>query len=127
MSGIVEANFSKDSGIVSRPPGAAKAWVNFHHATTINASYNITSITDDAQTGDYTITIATDFSSAAYARVFGGSTYRIFSADSDATPTAGALPVELRAEDGGGGTHTLVDAETDAAMGLSVAMFGDQA
>jgi hypothetical protein len=48
-------------------PGVAKVWLKASlDGTTINASYNVTSITDDG-TGSITVTIATDFSSANYA------------------------------------------------------------
>jgi len=47
-------------------PSAAKAWVTFNNAGTIAASYNVTSVTRNSA-GNYTITIANDFSSAAYA------------------------------------------------------------
>lgn len=48
-------------------PGVAKCWISANGAgTVINASHNITSITDDG-TGLLTVTIATDFSSANYA------------------------------------------------------------
>lgn len=44
--------------------GSAKFWIKANGAgTTINASFNVTSITD-VGTGDITVTIATDFSSA---------------------------------------------------------------
>ena len=47
-------------------PGVAKAWLKANGAgTTINASHNITSITDTGA-GQLTVTIATDFSSANY-------------------------------------------------------------
>jgi hypothetical protein len=48
-------------------PGVSKAWVKFTSITTtaIEASYNITSVTDNG-TGDTTVTIATDFSGADY-------------------------------------------------------------
>lgn len=46
-------------------PSACKAWVKCNAAGTIQASYNITSITDTG-TGIVTVTIATDFSSADY-------------------------------------------------------------
>lgn len=50
-------------------PGVAKAWIKCDGAgTSITASRNITSITD-VGTGKLTVTIATDFSSAAYAVV----------------------------------------------------------
>lgn len=48
-------------------PSAAKFWVKWTaNSTTILASYNVTSIADTA-TGQATVTIATDFSSANYA------------------------------------------------------------
>jgi hypothetical protein len=49
-------------------PSAAKCWLKCDHAGTVNASYNITSITDTG-TGVVTVTIATDFSTADYAVV----------------------------------------------------------
>lgn len=47
-------------------PGVAKCWIKCDAAGNINASHNVTSITDNG-TGDVTVTIATDFSSANYA------------------------------------------------------------
>jgi|CXWL01.1.fsa_nt_gi hypothetical protein len=46
-------------------PSAVKFWINFNGTGTIaqRTSYNVTSITDNG-VGDYTVTIATDFSSA---------------------------------------------------------------
>lgn len=46
-------------------PSAAKFWVKGIN-TTVNASYNVTSLTDNG-TGDWTVTIANDLSSANYA------------------------------------------------------------
>lgn len=48
-------------------PSATKGWVNFTGTgtVTINASYNVTSITDNG-TGDYTVNWTTAFSSANY-------------------------------------------------------------
>jgi hypothetical protein len=46
-------------------PSAAKFWCNADVAGTINASYNVTSVTDTG-TGAITVTIATDFSSTNY-------------------------------------------------------------
>jgi hypothetical protein len=50
----------------------ALAWVNFTGTgtVTINASYNVSSITDNG-TGDYTINFTTALSDANYAPVFG--------------------------------------------------------
>lgn len=47
-------------------PSAAKCWLSCDHVGNVNASYNITSITDTG-TGIVTVTIATDFGSAGYA------------------------------------------------------------
>jgi hypothetical protein len=53
-------------------PAAAKFWVRFNAAGTVAASYNVTSISKNS-TGDWTVTIATDFSSANWAPMaFGG-------------------------------------------------------
>lgn len=57
--------------LVRHSPGVAKFWASFNGTGTaaLNTSYNVTSLTDNG-TGDYTITIADDFSSADW--VFGG-------------------------------------------------------
>lgn len=53
-------------------PSAAKAWLRFNSAGTVAASYNITSVTDTGG-GNWTVNIATDFSTGAYCGVaFGG-------------------------------------------------------
>jgi hypothetical protein len=49
-------------------PSASKCWLKCDHNGTVNASYNVTSITDGAN-GVVTVTIATDLSSANYAVV----------------------------------------------------------
>ena len=54
-------------------PGVAKAWLKCDATGTINASHNITSITDTG-TGIVDVTIATDFSSANYV-IIGGALY----------------------------------------------------
>jgi hypothetical protein len=46
--------------------GLAKFWMNYHSGTTINDSFNSTSLTDNG-TGDYTMTIANDMANATYA------------------------------------------------------------
>ena len=51
-------------------PGVAKVWIKCDSSGTIQASHNVTSITDIG-TGEVTVTIATDFSSADYAIVTG--------------------------------------------------------
>ena len=45
--------------------GSAKAWVSFTGVSTINASYNVSSITNNA-TGDYTINFTNAFSDNKY-------------------------------------------------------------
>lgn len=53
---------------------AAKAWIHFDAISgtpTVQDSYNVTSITDDA-TGNFTLVWDTDFASAAYCAVGGG-------------------------------------------------------
>jgi hypothetical protein len=56
-------------------PGVAKVWLKAaRDGTAINASYNVTSITDNG-TGDITVTIDTDFSSGNYSiTTFGAGT-----------------------------------------------------
>jgi hypothetical protein len=46
--------------------GLAKFWMNYHSGTTINDSFNSTSLTDNG-IGDYTMTIANDMANATYA------------------------------------------------------------
>ena len=76
MSGIVEPNFSTDSGVVTRSPGAAKGWCNITTTGSIQGgvgypnNYNIASITDTG-TGNRTINWDTDFSSTVYSVVSG--------------------------------------------------------
>ena len=98
-------------------PASAKAWVKFTTVTTtsILASYNITSLTDNG-TGDTTITIATDFSSAHYAYA-AMSEYDNGLVNGDGnTPAAGTLRVVHQ-----GSTNST---PFDGIM--SVIMFGDQ-
>lgn len=54
-------------------PGVAKAWVHFNGTGTvaINASYNVSSITDNG-TGDYTVNLAVSFSSSNYGFAISG-------------------------------------------------------
>ena len=80
-------------------PGVAKAWIVCSgDGTTINASHNITSITDTA-VGRVTVTIATDFSSAAYSVitgvVFAGNSAQ-FVGVSNATKAAGSFEINCR-------------------------------
>lgn len=80
-------------------PSAAKAWADWTPiagtgSATINASYNVTSISDDG-TGLFTVTIATDFSSAHYAishsQLTPGQTYVTFST----SQAAGTLSINV--------------------------------
>ena len=73
--------------------GVAKAWIDYKGTSTnaVQDSLNITSVTDNG-TGDYTIVINNNMSSAEYAIVDG--TYRSQNADSPGitgfqTPTSG--------------------------------------
>lgn len=100
---------------------AAKAWLRFNGTGTIaiDVSYNITSITDDG-TGDYLITIATDFSTGNFVgAAMGGDatfTYPNVGLKDDSDAAAGTLNIfsEHGANDAG---------DIDRIM---VVMFGDQ-
>lgn len=80
-------------------PGAAKAWIKCDAAGSIQASYNVTSITDNG-TGDVTVTIATDFSSADYA-VIATCLYPGFVSASVAAQAAGSVQVKNWTTSGG--------------------------
>ena len=57
--------------LIKYSPGVAKFWVKFDGADgsgTVNLGHNVTSVSDDGA-GDYTVTIATDFSGAHWAAV----------------------------------------------------------
>jgi hypothetical protein len=56
--------------LIKHNPGVAKAWVKFDVAGTVNASYNMDSVTDTG-TGDWSPQITTDFSSGDYTAVPG--------------------------------------------------------
>lgn len=58
-------SYQQANGASRFSPGEAKAWIKCNAAGAIQASHNVTSITDNG-TGDVTVTIATDFSSADY-------------------------------------------------------------
>jgi hypothetical protein len=70
-------------------PSACKAWGQFGVAADIAASYNITSLADTG-TGRVTVTIATDFSSVAYACIAGCER------SSTTTTVASARDVDIR-------------------------------
>ena len=105
-------------------PSAAKAWVNFNNAGTTAASYNITSITDTGA-GNWTVNIATDFSTSSYVGVITGgyiSTPLAIIYNMRVAPTAGTYVI--RANMGGaGGT----DQDPDTPNEIHVVFLGDQA
>jgi hypothetical protein len=101
-------------------PGVAKAWVNFNGTgtVTINASHNVTSITDNGA-GDYTINFTTAFSSAYYgfsSMSSGPSTFAIALVSSAAAPTAAAFRMR---------TFNTAGAGVDATY-VGASFFGDQ-
>lgn len=111
-------------GRVKFHPGVAKAWVNFNGTGTvaINASHNVTSITDNG-TGDYTVNFTTAFSSANYVVV--GITKRDSASADNAylqvrnvgsNPASGAARFQCKTD-----ANIAVDCEQ-----VHVASFGDQ-
>ena len=101
-------------------PGAAKAWLKCDAAGTIQVSHNITSITDTA-TGQVTVTLNTDFSSADYvilctAESSTGSP-RFLQSSSGTPPTAGAFLIQ----------SFNVAGSTADSTNYYAACFGDQA
>lgn len=104
-------------GTMNWHPGVAKAWVKCDIAGAIQASHNITSVTDDA-VGRVTVTIANDLSSADYVvapGVLRGGTGRTFPAV--VAQAAGSFQMENTE----GGTSSLVDPTSWFAV-----CFGDQ-
>lgn len=106
-------------------PGTCKAWVVFEADGTLSvlASHNITSVTDNG-TGDHTVNIGTDFSTANYCAV--GTASQSVDATANCivventlggSRAAGTFPLYVLASNG-----TLKDASF-----ISVAFFGDQA
>jgi hypothetical protein len=100
---------------------AAKVWVKFDLAGTVNASYNVDSVTDTGA-GDWTVVITTDFSSVDYAIILG---WRDDAATvAERTPqigaqAAGSFQFLLS---GGGGSAT----DPNAADDMHAVAFGDQ-
>lgn len=107
---------------------AAKVWANLDGTGTaaLRVSYNMTSITDNG-TGDFTFTIATDFSSANYATTVAaqratpagnnnGFTATIINATT-ASPAAGTIRMAA--------TASATDVNEDPEI-LNIACFGDQ-
>jgi len=114
-------------------PGHPKAWVRFQVTGTIDASYNITSITDNAP-GDWTVNIATDFSSANYGAQFGASgdvdvgdsniLDGIVVQDGANAPAAGTFRMNCGVINAGGGTVVKSDPTGNR---IWATFFGDQA
>jgi hypothetical protein len=105
-------------------PGVAKAWVIWRHSTTIDADYNVASITYNCSAGSYDITIDTahDFSSANYAVVGGGGDEdRDIKIRTAGTPTTEVIPVQYNVDSNAGASNV----STTALHGASIAIFGD--
>lgn len=105
-------------GVQQFHPSAAKGWVNGNFAGGINASYNLTSITDTG-TGQVTVTWNVDFSSSNYCTVVGvQSNSNVYGlVDNSTAPIGGAVLVDCRNT----GSGALADADGFYAVG-----FGDQ-
>jgi hypothetical protein len=101
-------------------PSAAKAWVMFNSAGSVSASYNITSITDNA-VGSWTVNIATDFSSAAYVAsgMSGSAGNTPMTVQTTTTQAVGTFEVRIR-----NASSALADPTTPDAV--YVTFFGDQ-
>ena len=70
--------------------GLCKVWAKFNGSTFDTSgddTFNVTSLTDDG-TGDYTITIANDFSSVNFAMLGTGNQYHVLN---DSANTAGTM------------------------------------
>lgn len=113
-----------------RHPSACKAWVRFNASGTVGASYNITSITDSG-VGNWTVNIATDFSSANYSGVVTGGqagaapSCIVYNCGSIA---AGTFAILAQATgDNGVGAVTTSPADPTNADAVFVQFFGDQA
>jgi hypothetical protein len=76
-------------------PGHPKFWLNCDAAGNINASYNITSITDTGP-GDLAVVIATDFSSVDYAIVSGVEGGALHIGVTSTSQAAGSFSLEVR-------------------------------
>ncbi len=103
-------------------PSAAKVWVKFDLAGTMNASHNVDSISDTG-TGDWTVNITTDFSSVNYAAVPGWR-----------DDSGGLLELNVKISAQAAGTFQILmqddgaSANTDPAAGddIHAVAFGDQ-
>lgn len=131
----IEAETDEDTYIppdlLKHHPGAAKFWCKFDGTSagpiTPDLDYNVVDVTDNG-TGDYTINIDTDFSTADYSpygfvRSGGGivSNQRLINIDATTNPTAGAIRVQCLLVRDGTDNNQFDDAEI-----VSVGGFGDQ-
>jgi hypothetical protein len=96
-------------------PSASKCWLKCDNAGNVNASYNITSITDTG-TGQVTVTVATDFSSAHYALLVSGGTDILYSAPSS-SQAAGSFVIR--------GVNPGTGNVQDSTLGYYAVCFGD--
>jgi hypothetical protein len=105
-------------------PSAAKFWVKFNGTGTpaINASYNMTSITDNGA-GYYTINIGVDFSSGNYCVV--ANAEKLSGASSTSTLTGTCMVPAYNAGDFGLITYNLVGTLSDCSA-VFAAGYGDQ-
>ena len=99
-------------------PGIAKAWVKFQTDGTMDANYNILSITDNG-TGDFTVNFTTAFSSANYACVgsvlISGTAERVVTFDAQVAGSCDLVVTDLNG------------AVTDAGVtAIMCSFFGDQ-
>ena len=97
-----------------------RAWVNFNGTGTvaINASFNVSSITDNG-TGDYTVNFTTALPDANYGSVFGGratvgSIFQNLTTDTGVSPTTSAL--RMWSVNGSG-------VKVDSGVNINVAVF----
>tara|TARA_R110000823_G_scaffold248695_1_gene372265 strand:+ start:276 stop:629 length:354 start_codon:yes stop_codon:yes gene_type:complete len=67
MSGIIGTSHSKSS-VIGRTTDTAKAWVNFEGegATSIRDSFNVSTVTDAAGSGAYTLNYITPMANTNY-------------------------------------------------------------
>lgn len=118
----LEAETNEDTyappDLIKHSPGVAKAWAVIEYTTgtpAVTASYNITSVADNG-TGDSTITIANDFSSALWSAPLQGF-------------NQGAFEVRILAHTLAAGTirvQTYDNAPTITDFDYTMAGFGDQ-
>jgi len=106
-------------------PSAAKAWFSLNGTGTpaMNASYNMDSSITDNGTGDYTVTMTTDFSSAAFCAVG--------MAEAESNSEQGTnVAISTKTAQAAGTLRVIVtndgNSPRDVAK-VNVAMFGDQA